>query len=354
MTDAVANLQKSLGLAEHAATLSPPDESLRYREGLVEVFLGDVFFKLGERPESLLHYHRALGRLDPIARRGDNVRAVSNAAVTQGKIGDVFLVDGKLLQALPYYREAQLVQSRLAASDRHNDRLQISEAIGLVELGNVLVGLGRVPEGMEYMRHALVKIQAEPNATSNVRSTEVLIRCWLGGGLERQGDVRAASEQYAAGKELLRPMRAGSTNSPRIQEYYATVTDRRAASLDKLGETDKATDEYEEARRVLEPLVKADPEDQELAYALAETYTALGTVVVERAERSRRREDKLADWQAAAAWFRQALDVWSRIPHPARMSTSGFEVTPPAEVLRRLERCTRELQSAAAAPAPRR
>jgi tetratricopeptide (TPR) repeat protein len=321
---------------------------------MLEVFLGDAFFKLGQRPESLLHYRRALDRLEPIARRGDNVRAVANAAVTRGKIGDVFLVDGKLLQALPYYREAQLVQSRLAAADRHNDRLQISDAVGLLEFGNVLVGLDRVSEGVACMRQALAKIQAEPTVTPLVRSTEVLIRGWLGGGLERQGDVRGASEQYAAGKEVLGAvMRASGTNSPRIQEYYATATDRLGASLDKLGETDKATDEYQEARRVLEPLVQSDPEDQELAYALAETYTALGTVGMERAERARPREDKLADWQAAAAWLRQALEVWSRIPHPARMSTSGFEVTLPAEVSRRLDRCTRELQSAAA-PFPSR
>src|SRR6266699_2635610 len=77
----------------------------------------------------------------------------------------------------------------------------------------------------------------------------------------------------------------------------------------------------------------------ELAYMLAETHTAHGTLASIRAERARTREDQLAEWRAASDWYRKSLDTWSRVPHPARISMSGFEVTVPADVRSRLAQC---------------
>jgi len=48
-------------------------------------------------------------------------------------------------------------------------------------------------------------------------------------------------------------------------------------------------------------------------------------------------------WQSARDRFRQSLAIWKTVPNPARISTSGFEVTMPAEVQARLARCEREI-----------
>jgi hypothetical protein len=41
----------------------------------------------------------------------------------------------------------------------------------------------------------------------------------------------------------------------------------------------------------------------------------------------------------------QDLTVWSTVPHPARTSTSGFDVTVPTDMAALIARCDRELRS---------
>lgn len=179
---------------------------------------------------------------------------------------------------------------------------------------------------------------------------EVLIRGWLGEALERQGQIREASREYAVSKEVMAAVRAGGANDRRVQGFFASATARLAAALVRLGEIDRAMQEYEQARNLLEPLVKANPGDQELAYVLAETYTAEGTIAAARAERAGTRAERLAGWTAASGWFRKSLNTWSTVPHPTRISTSGFEVTLPTDVASRLARCDRALTSEGRGP----
>ena len=346
----LADLQKASRLAELAIKLSPSDPLVRLQQASIEIIIGDAFLKLGDRPQTFPHYQRALDLLDPLVRRGDNLIAAFNTAVVNGKIADVWLIEGRTSQAVPYYEEALRMVSRLAAADSHNESIRQQEAISLVALGHARLELGRTDDGVQYARRALARLDATPTSTPWIRSTEVLIRGWLGEALERQGKIREASHEYAVSKEAMAAVRAGGADDRRVQGFFAAATARLAATLVTLGEIDKARQEYEQARSVLEPLVKANPQDHELAYVLAEIYTAEGTIAATRAEHARTRAERLAAWTAAADWFRKSLDTWSTVPHPTRISTSGFEVTLPTDVSSRLARCDRAIASLGASP----
>jgi len=58
--------------------------------------------------------------------------------------------------------------------------------------------------------------------------------------------------------------------------------------------------------------------------------------------------DKASEWRAGRDAFQRSLDVW-KDEHPARMSATGFEVTPPALVARKLAECDRAIQPLRAA-----
>ena len=346
----LADLQKASRLAEHAIELSPSDPLVRVQQAGIEIVLGDAFLKLGDRPQTFPHYQRALDLLEPLVRRGDNLIAAFNTSVVNGKIADVWLIEGKTSQAVPYYEEGLRVVSRLAAADANNESIRQQEAIMLVALGHARLELGHTDDGVRYARRALARLDAKPTSIPLLRSIEVLIRGWLGEALERQGKVREASHEYAVSKEAMAAVRAGGANDRRVQGFFAAATARLAATLVTLGEIDKATQEYEEARSVLEPLVKANPQDLELAYVLAEIYTAEGTIAATRAEHARTQAERLAAWTAAADWFRKSLNTWSAVPHPSRISTSGFEVTLPTDVSRRLARCDRAIELLGGSP----
>jgi eukaryotic-like serine/threonine-protein kinase len=336
-------LQKASRLAARAIELSPSDPLVRIQQAGIEIILGDAFLKLGDRPQTLVHYQHALDLLDPIVRRGDSLVAAFNTAVLNSKIGDVALIEGKTSDALTHYEEALRAVSRLAAVEPLNVSVRQQEAISLVSIGHALTELGQPADGVRYAQRALARLDASSASAALSRSTEVLIRGWLGEALERQGQIREASHEYAVSKEVMAAVRRGGANDRRVQGFFASATVRLAATLVLLGEIDKATQEYEQARSLLEPVVKANPADQELAYVLAETYTAAGTMSATRAERARTPAAKLAEWTTASAWFRKSLDTWSTVPHPTRISTSGFEVTLPTDVSSRLARCDRAI-----------
>jgi len=173
----------------------------------------------------------------------------------------------------------------------------------------------------------------------------VLIRGWLGEALERQGRGRDASREYLVRQNGMAALVARGVDDRRGQGFLAAATVRLGATLVTLGDVDRAMHEYERARTLLEPLVKANPGDHELAYVLAETYTAEGTLAAARAERARTPAERLAGWTAASSSFRHSLHTWSTVPHPTRISTSGFEVTLPTEVAIRLARGDRIIAS---------
>jgi len=343
----LADLQKASRAAARAIELSPSDPLLRVEQSRIEIILGDAFLKLGDRSQTWPHYQAALELLAPMVLRGDSLVAAFNTAVIHGKMGDVALIEGKTSQALPDYEEALRVVSRLAAAEPLNASIRQQEAISLVEVGHALTELGRPDDGVQYARRALARLGPNSTSPAIVRSTEVLIRGWLGEALERQGKIREASREYAISKEVMDALRKGGANDRRVQGFFASATNRLAATLVKLGEVEQATQQYEQARTLLEPLVKASPGDHEIAYVLAETYTAEGTIAATRAEHARTPAAKLAEWTAASASFRKSLDVWSTVPHPTRISTSGFEVTVPSDVSNRLAQSDRAIASLA-------
>jgi len=342
----LADLQKAAQLAALAVELAPSDPLVSVQQAGVEIILGDAFLKLGERPQTFPHYQRALDRLVPLASRGDIALAAFNTAVVNGKIGDAWLIEGRTSLAVPYYEEALRLVSRLAAADSHNAAIRQQEAISLVALGHALAELGRTRDGLEYAGRALARLDPQPGSTALVHATEVLIRGWLGEALEREGRIREASHQYALSQEVMAAVRASGANDRRVQGFLAAATVRLGATFVKLGEVDRAMQEYERARTLLEPLVKANPGDHELAYVLAEAYTAEGALAADRAARARVPAERLAAWTAASSWFRKSLDTWSTVRHPSRISTSGFEVTVPSEVSARLARSDRAIAAA--------
>jgi len=230
------------------------------------------------------------------------------------------------------------------AADPHDESVRQIEVAELTLLGHTLIELGRTDEGVAKLRRALAQLDVSPDAP-DTRAREALARGWLGESLEGQGRLRDALQQYATAKARLGELLAKGIDNPRIQGFHAAACDRLGAALVALGDIDAGVREYGEAQRRLEPLVKAYPPVQELAYALADTYTREGVAASIRAERAHAIADKTSGWLSARDAFERSLAVWKGIEHPARMSGTGFEVTMPADVARRLAHSERAIRA---------
>jgi non-specific serine/threonine protein kinase/serine/threonine-protein kinase len=341
--EGIADLERAQQLLTQQIAKSPDDSKLRERQGLLEVLIAQGLMFTGDRPNAIGRFQRGIDILEPLARQ-NNYAAALNVMIAMTRIGDALLIDGRIAESLPHYGESARRSAAMAAIDPHNDAVQQADALALVTMGHALDESGRIDEGTEAIHKGLAKIAAAQDSP-DTRAREALARGWLGEALERQGKLREASQQYALTKARLGELLTKGIDNPRTQGFHAVACDRLGAVLVSVGEIDAGVREYDEAQRRLEPVVTAYPAMQELAYALADTYTRQAVAASIRAERAQDRAEKQAQWRAARDGFQRSLDVWKRIEHPAWISGIGFEVTLPADVARKLAQSDRAIQA---------
>ncbi len=336
VSDGVAALQKALLLDRRAIQLAPTNMKVRGQETVIELLLGDAMLKLGDRPRALDYYHRALDDMNSMNAKATNIRVAMNAVVATGKIADALLIEGKTPEAAGWYAKTEHDTTQLAANDPSNEPVQRLVITSSGQLGHALLETGRTEAGLKYLRKALDRAEAQSSQTPLIRVFQGILYAWLGEASERQGQLAAAAQQYQKSKEILAAVRAAGANDLRTQVFYCSSTDRLAAALLKLGKIAESRKEYEDSRALLEPLSQANPDDMEVLYALAETYTGEGNVSAQLARKAGKHGDRVANWSAASSWFQKSLHTWSQVTNPAWISTSTMEITLPDKVTQRL------------------
>lgn len=342
----IADLQKSLVFTQRAIQSAPSNLKLHGTEAAINAVLGDAQLKLGNRAQALVSYQHALDALKALNAQGNNIRVAANMTVVMQKIGDVLLVDGKYPEATASYATAEQLSRELAKADPHNQQLRQNVVTSTAEHGYSLVQSARTAEGLKYLRQAQ-ETAAAAAQTPLVRTLQGVIHVWIGEALEHEGKILLASQEYLKSEEMMRTVLTGATDDAHLKVYLSSSTNHVAAALAKLGRLSDARGEYAKALALLEPLYRTNPEDAEIRYALAETYTGEGKIAATLAERSFAGPDKLAAWKGARDWYQKSLDTWSKVSNPSRISFVGFETILPEEVSRRLSECNAQIASLA-------
>jgi tetratricopeptide (TPR) repeat protein len=342
---AIADLQKALSINRRRAQRGAPDADVRKEDATLTAVLGDALLKLGDRPGALEQYRQALDALTSLDPDGKDVINAANALAFKTKISEVLLEQGRFSEAISYLAQAERDAGPLLAADPHNEALLSRLAVLPALRGVGLVASGKGEQGVQSLRSGLTLLETGASRTPVIRTIQSLIHTWIGAGLERQGRVGEALQEYAKSKALIAAVLAGGAKDRRIQVYVVAAANRSAAARARIGQFEVAQREYAESLARLDPLFEANRDDPEVLYAAAETYTGRGTLALRLAERAAARDEKLAQWQTARDWFQKSLDVWSQVSHPGPISTNYQEATLPEEVSRRLTRCDREIAS---------
>jgi tetratricopeptide (TPR) repeat protein len=293
-------------------------------------------FKLGQRPAALDHYHRAVEKLNALDPARKRASVAHNAITLDTKIADVFLTEGKVQDAVTWFRKGQQGASQLAASDASDVEAAQLVITSSGQLGHALIEGGQTEEGLKYLTLALDKIQAHSPRTPLYSVFESIARMWIGEAWERRGRMADALTEYRKSKDAIVSAKTAGADDLRSMVYYCSSTDRLAAALLKQGKTADAAKEYEECRGILEPLAKINPDNTEVLYALAETFTGEGDVAMGLAKKAGSPSVRASTLNTASNWYQKSLDTWSKVPNPVRISTSLMEVRVPAEVSRKL------------------
>jgi len=335
----VSDLQKALDLDHRAIQLRPENPEVLGEEPSLLALLGDAMLKLGQRSAALEHYRRAAERLNSLDATGKRAGESHNAASVNSKIADAYLAEGKFREAIEWFRKGQQGALQLAAKDPNDVEAGQLVITSSGQLGHALVEAGQTAEGLKYLQPTLEKIEAHTPQTPLLKVFEGIDRMWIGEAAERHGRTAEALTEYQKSKEAIASARTAGANDPRTTVYYCSSTDRLAAALLKRGNVADAAKEYEECRGILEPLAQKNPDNPEVLYALAETYTGMGDVSLRMAKDAKQRNAMSAGWKAASDWYQKSLNTWSAVPNPVRISPSFMEVRTPAEVAQKLAEC---------------
>jgi ATP/maltotriose-dependent transcriptional regulator MalT len=88
---------------------------------------------------------------------------------------------------------------------------------------------------------------------------------------------------------------------------------------------------------LVEEAAKASHPNMQALYTLADAYAGLGDVEAARAsDRRLARAIRIQHWRQSAAWYKQSVEVWQRVPEVGRVSPDAFDCIPPAAVAGRL------------------
>jgi len=128
--------------------------------------------------------------------------------------------------------------------------------------------------------------------------------------LEHSGSHQVTDLNTRRREDLLGAVRAGGTDDVQTQISLCSAVDGLADSYLAQGDSSKAKAEHDKSLAILEPQLRASPDDQDLLYALAEIFTGEGSASAKLAEASRERKEKMANLQTARDWFQKSLDTW--------------------------------------------
>ena len=347
----VAASEEALRLDLRALQLSPTNINVLGQEVMLNILLGDGRLKLGDTPQALAHFHRGLDIANTLGAKSNNIPIMANTYVIMSRIADTLMIEGKIAEAITWYRKTQEGAMHLSSLDPGNETVQRLAITSAGLLGHGLIEGNKIDEGLKFERLALTKAEAQPSQTPLVHTFQAIATGWIGEGAERKGRLVEALTDYKKSQEIYRALRDAGTNDLRMQVFYSASTDRVASTLVKLGRAEDAKKEDDNARAVLEPLLEANPENTEVMYALAETYTGEGNVSAQLARKATSQSQRAGQWSTSIDWYEKSLNVWSRVTNPAWQSTSLQEVTVPSEVSRRLN-ASRAQQLAARQESP--
>jgi len=341
----VQALEKALLYDKRAIELAPNDVTLRAHQANINMALGDAELKLGDRPkaeESFRNGYKILNALDP---KAENIRITYNKSVVTTKIGDALMIEGKYAEASEYYRNGLDQIEKLRVRDPHNEAIQALTMIAQGQVGLSLTQLRRFKDANQIFRSALSGLASDSSQTSTVRARRAVIGIWFGQAMEHQGKISEAAKEYESSQSNLTALGAATSLDSRTRAYFCSAQSLHAGTLAAQGKFAEAQKEFEASVAALEALVAASPNQQELMYALANSYTGEGVLFQKLARTKRKSTEQLAALKKSEDFFRKSLSTWSKVSNPAKFSTMGLEVVIPSEVNGLLGECDSQIKS---------
>ena len=237
-------LTRAEGLFDDMARFGQPTPELRYRKAWMLIQFARNYEILGDTAKQAARALDARQLLVELsAERLNNTEYLGALAAAQIEVGDVLVAQGNLPEALSSLRDALAIRERLAESDPLNTAWQRDLSVSHNRIGDVLVGQGHLAEALGSFRDGFAI--AERLAKSDLGNAR-----WqhdLSVSLDKIGEVQVAQGNRPDALASFRDSFALRDRLAKSEPSNAVWHRELAVSYNKIGEVLTAQGDLPEA-----------------------------------------------------------------------------------------------------------
>jgi serine/threonine-protein kinase len=256
----------------------------KYGASRVYVALGDLYLRLGKGQEAQKMYKQGYDAMEKLAQdEPEDDQTQTNFATTIVRLGDVPReVEGDPRAALERYtkaRDVDVAVLKRPGRQREEWRSKFDVSTTDVRMGWALLELGRPAEARKYLDEAREYRQAwrEAQPTRWEPSNYLMeVRLWLGVAHARLGDEKAAREQFAEAVRLGEDLMKRHPGATHFKSDMAELQGARGDALLRFGKAAEAAKSYEDSLRNLMVRIRSELPDIRQQPLLALAYERLG------------------------------------------------------------------------------
>ena len=281
--EAAKAFRAALAIYEELLKANPTDVNLRFRTANAGLNLGLGLSILGQSKDALALQLRTRGHYEALLRdRPGDARALSGLCDSNSALGSLYRGAGRLTESSEAFSSAVAVREQLANAQPHNPHQQDALALCYNNLGVIQVHLGRKEEALASFKKALAirerRAQGKPNSAGLQLA---LAASYRDIGLTVEARNRKEALDWLSKARTLR-MRVASANpnlmlaqTDLANSHLDVGTFLRASGKDRYAE---AMSCFEQARAILEKMVKIDPVSPYLRRDLGNAYYTIANL----------------------------------------------------------------------------
>jgi tetratricopeptide (TPR) repeat protein len=161
----------------------------------------------------------------------------------------------------------------------------------------------------------------------------------MGETLSRTGEWALALQSYRKGLQGWEPL-ALHNDGTGVTAVAGGIHARIGSVLAKMGRHEEASQEYQRAFEIVEPITVAHPNILEAQYVLADAYSGRAELSREETLNSHEpAQQQVRQWNEARTWYTRSAETWNRIDHPGARTPVGFACGDPKLVEREIKEC---------------
>ena len=282
--------------------------------------------------EALKSYQEGLQINQRLVQLSPNMRYRRSEAISYGEIASVYADLGDYSRSLENNLKDLEIYQHLVEADPKNVLLQqglaityLNTAMSAERAGTLRLALDYSDRGLEIMKR-VISSAPEKAFQRGIYAAMLVDRGTI---LTTANNPGVAISEVEQGRSIYEALfKAGDISHANVAACDVKLGEAAAKARDAA----RATDYFQQALAIAEPLTLTQPPDLDALYAAADSYSGLGELSVKKAERGHRKQD----WIEAQSWFQKSRDAWGRIEHPNHSAPNSFDVGDPALVAQEL------------------